>query len=157
MIANVSTPSARIRRMRNDDSICGVFQVISPSQVWVPPTSLWSRVLTTIVLPSTVFLLISRVHAASSGILSAMCLSVVFRSDGCVIRCLTVLHRASHESGRPCHDCERVQPIRINVGSQTTNFFFSCVVKIPALEREGVCHRVGFAPVSSLCDRRSNG
>ena len=30
MFANVFTPSAQIRRMRNDNSICGVFQVISP-------------------------------------------------------------------------------------------------------------------------------
>ena len=41
-----------------------------------------ARVVTTVVLPATVFFLFSLVHAASSGNLCAMCLSLVFRSCG---------------------------------------------------------------------------
>ena len=72
-----------------------------------------------IVLPATVFLLISRVHA--SGILSAMCLSMVFRSDECVIQCLPVSRRELQGGGRPSHGCHHVQAIRVHVGCYTTN------------------------------------
>ena len=118
MIALVFT---QIRRMRVKDSICGVCQEISPSRVSVPPIPFWSSVVTTIVPPVTRLLLLSRVHAESSGILCAMCLSVVSRSGECVIRCLPVSHRAPHGSGRPSNHCQHVQAIRVLVGRKTTN------------------------------------